>query len=291
MPHRLVDRIYFAWFVALSAAVLLLHARVPGWPRYLLLHLLLALAIVALVWGSRRSLVAAFLHDWYPQLIFLVCFTEVARLSQLFLPGWRDAALLTFESRIFAVPPTVWFGEHSSYGLTELMSLGYLSYYPFLMIVGGAMYARIQQDPLPFRRVMAASVLAYMICYVAFLIFPTEGPMHTLALLHTRPLPGGVLYETVLFLQKGGGVHGNAFPSAHVAGAVAALGIAWLHRPRLALALTPFTLLLCLGAVYARYHYVSDVVAGILVGALAAIVTCDLPKRLLSENWKPGTEN
>jgi membrane-associated phospholipid phosphatase len=164
------------------------------------------------------------------------------------------------------------------------MSFGYLTYYLFLIVVGGVFFARIRQEPLPFRRVMTASVLAYMICYIVFLLFPTEGPAHTLALQHTRPLSGGMLYATVLFLQKGGGVHGNAFPSAHVAGAVAALGIAWLHRPRLALALTPFALLLCLGAVYARYHYVSDVIAGILVGALAALAVCKAPRHWLSES-------
>jgi membrane-associated phospholipid phosphatase len=76
----------------------------------------------------------------------------------------------------------------------------------------------------------------------------------------------------VQLIQCNAGVHGNAFPSAHVAGGVVALFFAWKYAPRLGLALTPVVGLLCVGAVYDHYHYVSDVIAGILVGVSASLV-------------------
>jgi membrane-associated phospholipid phosphatase len=153
--------------------------------------------------------------------------------------------------------------------LTEILEIGYFSYFVLLMIVGGTLYAR--QDKLPFRQVMGATVLAYLMCYVVFILVPTEGPAHTLAAQHNFPLPGGGPFHwMVQVIQSNAGVHGNAFPSAHVAGGVVSLFFACKYIPRLGLALTPLVFLLCIGAVYDRYHYVSDVIAGIVVGVIAS---------------------
>jgi membrane-associated phospholipid phosphatase len=70
-------------------------------------------------------------------------------------------------------------------------------------------------------------------------------------------------------VQKAG-VHGNAFPSAHVAGAVPPLVFACRHLPPLGAILAVLIVLMGLGAVYDGYHYASDVVAGLVVGGSAA---------------------
>ena len=67
-------------------------------------------------------------------------------------------------------------------------------------------------------------------------------------------------------------MHGNAFPSAHVAGALPPLIFAWRHAPRLGAVVTLLVALMGLGAVYDGYHYASDVVAGVAVGAAAAAI-------------------
>jgi len=53
---------------------------------------------------------------------------------------------------------------------------------------------------------------------------------------------------------------------------MASLIIAWRCVPRLANLLLPFFIFMCVGSVYDRYHYVSDVVGGIVVGAPPAFV-------------------
>jgi membrane-associated phospholipid phosphatase len=117
-----------------------------------------------------------------------------------------------------------------------------------------------------------------MCCYAVFILFPTEGPAHTLATFHDFALPGGGPFHWIVgLIQKNAGVHGNAFPSAHVAGGVVALYFAWRKLPKLGVALTPLVALLCVGAVYDHYHYVSDVVAGATVGLLAAVVVDCFP--------------
>lgn len=269
-----VDHLYFSWFAILSALILIFHSRLPGWQDYLALHAIVVIAILTLIALAPEHRWAGFLHDWYPLAVFILCFEEVARLSFLLASHWEDHYLLAFEARLFPTPPTVWLAAHGNFFITELMELGYFSYFVLLMIVGGALYSRPGRRE--FRQVMTASVVSYLICYVSFLLFPTEGPHHTLAALHTAPISGGPFHGLVLFLQRHSGVHGCAFPSSHVAAGLVALIFAWKYAPRLGAALTPLVVLLCAGAVYDRYHYVSDILAGLLVGALAASLVLHL---------------
>jgi membrane-associated phospholipid phosphatase len=258
------DRLYLAYLVGLGVLILLRRHVVPGWPAYLALHLVLIAIVTALVLNARHW---ETMHAWYPLAMPLLTFQEIARLNFLFFTGWRDHYLLAFEAFLFAEPPTVSFGRLASPLLTEMLDVGYVSYYFLLLIVARVLYKRT--DKAPFFGVMAASVLSYMVCYVAFIAFPTEGPAHTLRHLHTVPIAGGPFHALVKWLQHAG-VHGNAFPSAHVAGAMVPLIFAWRYAPRLGAWLTPLVVLLCLAAVRDRYHYASDIFAGIPVGAAAA---------------------
>jgi membrane-associated phospholipid phosphatase len=272
-----VDRLYFGYFLVLGLAILVLRHRLPAWPEYLAVHALCLLFIAVLMFTAGRSRLARFLHDWYPLLIFIVCFEEVARLCFLLRDGWQDAWFLGLEARLFPVPPTVWLSRFASPLFTELVELGYFSYFLLTLTVGGVLYRR--SGKAPFHRLMATTVVSYFLCYAVFLSLPTEGPRHTLAALHTAPLPGGPFHWLVLLIQKHAGVHGNAFPSSHVSAAVVALLYAWRYAPRLGAALTPLVILLCVGAVYDRYHYASDIAGGIAVAALAEAIVLGLSRK------------
>lgn len=261
---NLTDRLLLVYFAALGVAIAIRHDRVQGWPLFLALHAAMLALIAALVWQSRRWRHA---HAWYPLVVPLVAFPEAALLHDLFVEGWRDRYILALESALFPQPPTVWLGQYSSVIVSEMLQLGYLAYFLFVPVVGGVLYARPNQQP--FFALMAATMLGYVICYAIFLFFPTEGPAHTLRHLHTHPLPRGPLYSTVLFIQQAG-THGNAFPSAHVVGAVVPVIFAWRYVPVLVPWLLPLLLLMCVGAVYDRYHYASDMAAGLAIGAVSA---------------------
>jgi membrane-associated phospholipid phosphatase len=77
------------------------------------------------------------------------------------------------------------------------------------------------------------------------------------------------------------GDHGGAFPSGHTTSSVVcmALVLAWLHWPRRAfgrLAVSAVVVgMVGLAVICARYHFVSDVVGGVLLGLL--VVSLPLP--------------
>lgn len=263
--HRaqFADRLFLAWFAAAGALIAIV--RVDGWPLLLAVHAAgVALVATLVAVADRLPLV----HAWYPLLMPAVTFPVTARLNLMIVPAWQDAALLAVEQWAFATPPTVWLPQVTPLPLAEVFRAGYLAY--FVLLLGIAGLFRWRGMEAPFRGVMAASVLAYVGCYVVFLAWPTEGPAHTLR--HVAvPIGGGPLRDLVLFVQRAG-VHGNAFPSAHVAGAVPPLIYAWRHAPPLGPVLAAILVLMGLGAVHDGYHYASDVVAGAVVGAFAAAV-------------------
>jgi membrane-associated phospholipid phosphatase len=255
------DRLLVIYFAMLAVAIAIRHDRVEGWPWYVGLHTVILALIAGLVRRGGHG------HAWYPLAIPLIAFPEAAQLHDLFVDDWRDHYILAFEESLFAVPPTVWFTRWSAPAFSELVQLGYLSYFLFLPLVAAMLYLRT--DRTPFFTLMAATMLGYVVCYAVFLIFPTEGPARTLRHLHTQPLPSGPLLSIVLFIQQAG-THGNAFPSAHVVGAVVPVIFAWRYVPALAAWLLPLLPLMCVGAVYDRYHYASDILGGVLIGAAAA---------------------
>ncbi len=63
-------------------------------------------------------------------------------------------------------------------------------------------------------------------------------------------------------------MRGAAFPSEHVAGAITALWGARRHSPRLFWIFLPLVLCMMVSTVYGRYHYVADVLGGIVTGTL-----------------------
>jgi membrane-associated phospholipid phosphatase len=278
-PANFADRAYLSFFIIITGLILWRGGRVPDWQSWVAINIFFFFVVGFLTRFADRSPVWRFLHDWYPLGMPILTFEEVSRLSFLLRSAWQDHYILELEARLFSVPPTVWLGKHGSPLVTELVEIGYFSYFVLLMIVAGAAYAR--SDRRLFRSVMDASVLAYLLCYIVFIAFPTEGPRHTLAAQHNFPLPGGGPFHwAVGFIQRNAGVHGNAFPSAHVAGATVAVIFAWRYSRRLGTVLTILLVLLCVGAVYDRYHYLSDVIAGIPVGIISAFVF-----------WRPLAEN
>jgi membrane-associated phospholipid phosphatase len=284
LSMNFADRALLVFFMLVSSLIGFRAYRVSEWGALLGVNAICLVVIGVLVAMRGKSAFWRFLHGWYPMAMFIVCFEEVSRLSFVIRDEWQDHFLLALEARLFSVPPTVWLGQHGSPFLTEILEIGYFSYFVLLLIVAGMFYP--WQDGGPFRRVMDATVLAYVACYAVFILFPTEGPAHTLATLQDFPIPGGGPFHWMVgLIQRNAGVHGNAFPSAHVAGGVVALYYAWRYLPKLGLALTPLVGLLCVGAVYDRYHYISDVVAGAFVGVAAPVVV-DRYARIFGEDMQ-----
>jgi membrane-associated phospholipid phosphatase len=145
-----------------------------------------------------------------------------------------------------------------------LLHLAYFAYYsvlvaPILLGLTG------RRDGA--RRVMFTTMVAFVICYVWFVLYPVAGPNYAF------PHPTGPVREVwsarlVYGTLAQGSSFGAAFPSSHVgatvATALAALGV-W--RP-LGWTCGVLAVLLTVGTVYCQMHYAVDASAGLLVGVV-----------------------
>src|SRR5208337_322699 len=272
---NLTDRIYVAVHLALTVLVCARYERVEHWPSYVAWNLCAIAAIFLLARKQRDGRAWEFAHDWLPAFFFTTVFEEVSFLSLSIRGGWQNEHLIGFESLLFAVPPALWMHEHASSWLIEFLEFGYFAFYPLYPTVGGMFWAWRKRPRFAgaFRKLTDALSTAYVLCYATYLLFPTQSPANRLGVQQIASAHGGPFQAMVRLIQSHGGVHGNAFPSAHIMLAFVVLVFAYRFLPRVVpwLLVAPI-LLMCLGAVYDGYHYASDVAAGALMGIVVGLV-------------------
>ena len=218
-----------------------------------------------------------FWRHWYPHLFFLFCFEEMGRLVHLVQPGWQDAKLIAFDHWLTGVNPSLWLERFAHPALNEAMQFAYFTYFLFLVILGAVLYYRREWES--YWRVMTYSAIGYALGYVIAIFFPVQSPWFTFAGMWHGELTGGPFTALIQLIEKCGRVHGAAFPSQHVAGAMAALLGAWRHRRWLFWAFLPFVGCMCVSTVYVRNHYVADVLGGLITGTSGFAIGCWLLER------------
>ena len=283
----------FEWialgYLGLSAVLIAWFAENLVHPaRLMATQALVAAIILILCHAGRQSAELAgpteafssrfwhFWRHWYPHLFFLFCFEEMSRLVHLVNPGWEDAKLLVVDRWLTGVTPSLWFEHLAHPALTEFMEFSYFTYFLYLLILGGVLY--YQRDWDNYWAVMTYSAVGYVFGYLMAMFFPVESPWFTLAGQWHTELTGGPFTALINLIEKCGRVHGAAFPSQHVAGAMAALWGAWRHRRWLFWTFLPFVACMCISTVYVRNHYVVDVLGGLMTGTLGYFAGCWLVK-------------
>jgi len=218
-----------------------------------------------------------FWRHWYPHLFFLFCFEELAYLMTLVTPHWQDAKLIALDYWLTGVHPSVWLEQYATPFRNDAMQLVYFTYFAYLLIVGLLLY--LGKDWRAYWAVMTYSMAGYTIGYFIAMFFPIESPWFSMAGWWKGPLHGGPFTAMMAFIEHYGRVRGAAFPSAHVTGATAALWGAWKYRRWLSWVLLPFYLGMCASTVWGRYHYLVDVLAGMITGTIGYLIGSWIMKR------------
>jgi len=280
----------FEWvalgYLGVSSVLILFFAENLVHPvRLIGMQGLVAGVILVLCWIEARRTdrsvcpTLRFWRCWYPHLFFLFCFEELGRLVHLVQPAWQDAKLIAFDHWLTGVNPSLWLERFRHPALNEFMQFAYFSYFLFLVILGAILYHRREWEN--YWEVMTYSAIGYSLGYIIAMLFPVESPWFAFAGMWHGELAGGPFTALINFIEKCGRVHGAAFPSQHVAGAMAALWGAWRHRRWLFWVFLPFVFCMCVSTVYVRNHYVADVFGGMVTGTLGYVIGGWLRRRRL----------
>ena len=236
-------------------------------------------ALALLVWFLPPLMRASGRTTWrllgeiYLPLIFPLFYSEMQYLGLICFPfeGSLDPALIAVEQRLFGCQPSVvWARAWPWPWFHELMEFAYFTYY-FLAAAYVWLVMRSPGDE-PERRwdalrdfVRDLSV-TMLICYTLYTLFPAWGPKYFR--LGFVEVPGGPFTAIMRHIHEKGAILGAAFPSSHVAASMVPWWHTWRRFPRHRWWMTTLFVLLCMSTVYNRYHYVVDVMAGLLLGAL-----------------------
>jgi membrane-associated phospholipid phosphatase len=270
----LVDKATIVYMAALSLLILVFHVNLPKWGAYIAFNLGICLSVVLIanVVNHKASRWLFFLRHWYSLLFFILLYEETRHLVHLIFPNFFDPFINRLELSIFEIYPTVWMQKFVSFGASEYLMFSYAFYYFLLVVLGVGLFSK--RKIKEFDDLLFTSAMAYYISFLGFILFPVAGPRFALATIHQVKIDGGFFTSLAQGLISVAGIHGAAMPSSHVAVALVVLVYAQRHHRLLYYVLSPFILSLFVATVYGRFHYVSDVGAGLLVGGVSIFI-CD----------------
>jgi membrane-associated phospholipid phosphatase len=250
-----------AWLAAyLGVTAALLGAA--GHEALAILHLG---AIMVVAWSMRpRGLTARAIGDLLPLIVAPLLYAEIPSLIQAIGGGYHDALIQRWETFVFGQEPSRTFAAKFPFaGLSELLHLGYLAYYPAIFAPALLLFARSERRALA--ETVAAVSLTCLVCWILFALWPVEGPRY---LWSAAAVPDGPARRLATTLLERGSSRGAAFPSSHMAVSVAQVVLAMRWQPPLAPVLAGIAVLVGLGAVYGGFHYGVDMLAGAALGAV-----------------------
>ncbi len=281
-----IDRLTLCMLALLFSVMLVFLPTVNSWPLPGLTYLLLIFAIVLLAVLDRKAdtrNMLSLLRVFAPIVFIPIIFNSLGGLISGIRPRLYDDLLIRADYALFGVHPTVWMERFNRALLTGLLQTAYISYYVMPIALAVALFFRNNKDA--FDRAVFAIVLCFYLSYIGYLIVPAVGPRFTLIQVQTANLR--VDPVTMQIRQTLDGLEHNktdAFPSGHTAVALVTLFSAWKYREKaLVRILAPCVAALIVSTVYLRYHYVVDVIAGVLL-ALLTILIAPMTYRLFSRS-------
>lgn len=258
-----IEGLSLLFLSGLFLLTLFFHNRIPLWRSQLLFYTLLGGLLFALRISSDRygKGFGRFLNDFSPVVFVILIYQSLGNMIQYLQPD-IDPVLIQIDLFLFGVHPTVWMERWITPGLTDLLSLAYLSYYFLPVILVVSLYRKGRTED--FRQAMFILTFGYYLSFIGYILFPAIGPRFTQNHLYSIPLEGSwitdFVRDTLNALEHN---KRDCMPSGHTQIALMVLFLARRYKTPLFYIFLPVVGALILSTVYLRYHYVIDLVAGV----------------------------
>ncbi len=283
------DALLIAYIALVSSLILIRLPEVPGALPQVALHIAVGASTVLLAWATRRHSSEAALMS---RVVFVcvtvpILFLSLGGIVRFVNPFRGEIALKEIDDFLFfGRNPNVLLDHLQAPALTEYLQIIYSLYYflPFVLMVGLVR----DRNYIGLEKTLFAVSLCLLLSYIGYFIVPATAPYLNIHGLYPWPpydeelrsgassLPGIFLADPIRrILHEAETIRHDCFPSGHAAMSVVVLFLARrLHRGAFRILLVPVVSLV-FSTMYLRYHYVSDVIAGL---GLAAIVLAAAPR-------------
>lgn len=241
------------WNIAVYAGVIMLVVAIVRWfPRE----------------NSRLSMAVRLL---YPVLLLTPFYRMTGDYMFLLFDRFLDTQLVQIEAAVFGVNPTLYIDRHLlNVWANETIHFCYSSYY--LMIPGFYLAMFLLRRDAIIVSAWTATMITFIASYSLFILYPIEGPRWHFAEVYEHAVEGPVFRQFVEMVMAKGAVRGGGMPSSHSGVAVVLMMYLLRHYRPAGLVFAVLVTGLAVGCVWGRFHYVSDVIVGIMIAIIATVV-------------------
>lgn len=190
-------------------------------------------------------------------------------------PGALDQELYALDLTLFGVEPALVFDRMVTPATTEWFAFFYFGYF-FVLALHVIPIQFFSRDQRLVGEFALGMLLVFCIGHTGYMLVPGFGPYQAFAHEFQSSFPRGLWLDLVMDTVHSGGAQKDIFPSLHTAGPTFIALFSYRFRHRL-----PFTFTWPLVAFYAlniiiatmflRWHYLIDVVAGLVLATGAAL--------------------
>jgi hypothetical protein len=274
-PVDVVSIIFMLFLIGLN---LIFIGRVQVWPVIIAIDLLVICIIFLLAYlaETKKTKLLIGLHRFYSYPFVLFVFKEIYLMVQPIHPMDYDWLLISIDHWLFGINPTQWAAQFAHPVLTEMFQIAYFSYYILFLMLGIELFRRSSIDE--FDTAAFLVVYGFYLSYLGYFLLPAVGPRFTLHNFYAldRELPG-LFFTTPMrnFINAGESISSDipnairivqrdVFPSGHTQLTLIVVYLGHFYHLKTRWIMTLLgTLLLC-ATIYLRYHYVIDLLGGVL---------------------------
>jgi membrane-associated phospholipid phosphatase len=188
-------------------------------------------------------------------------------------PAIFDRQLYALDLRLFGFEPSVEFERIITPLTSEWFAFFYFCYFFVLALHTIPILLFVQHERM-LGEFTLGLLITFCVGHVGYMLVPGFGPVRELSTLFRTPFPNGFWVDTVMNTVKSGGAQKDIFPSLHTAAPTIITLLSFRYRKRLPfryswLIVGFFTLNIIIATMFLRWHWLLDVVAGLILATLS----------------------
>ena len=277
----------------LSVIVIFYSGEFDNWHFILLINFLMSLSIILIINryekksqdGLKTLPLLRFIRYWYPVIFILFFFKEIYWIMFYLKTNYYDHLLIEADRWIFSVNPTQYLMKYSSPLLTEILQIIYSLFYLMPVIYGLELY--LWKRYREFKYAMFVIFFGFYLSFLIYMILPAIGPRFTLHNFQEQntELPGllftDILRDVINFGESipsdipnpESHAQRDAFPSGHTIIILLITFLSCKLKSNSRFFYIPYSVLMIFSTIYLQYHYVVDIIAGIMITIFTILVT------------------
>jgi hypothetical protein len=212
-----------------------------------------------------------------------VTYFMFAQLLPLVNPRALDHQLYALDLSLFGVEPAVYFDRFVTPATTEWFAFFYFSYF-FVLALHVLPILFVSRNARMICEFALGMILLFCMGHTLYILVPGYGPYKAMPELFQHQLSPGIWWNTTRELVAQSGAQKDIFPSLHTAAPTFLLLFSFHRRAELPFRYTwPlvafFAVNIVIATMFLRWHYVIDVVAGLLLAVTAHTLSVRLTER------------